>query len=178
MLLKELDTATQLQVVEKETNYTWQFGSGKPLYRLVVLRFRPWIRFRSWISTPFGIKATTILILNPDPGFRWSGSTLDPDPPWIGSAMDSFWLTLNEITLLSLQKRADSYGGSDSSRDPDPGNSNSGSLGYDSGSRSTKKRNRNTSTTGAPCSARSAAISSTTSTTTPRRTAPGTNCIR
>ena len=22
------------QVVEKETNYTWQFGSGKPLYRV------------------------------------------------------------------------------------------------------------------------------------------------
>ena len=70
MLLKELDTATQLQVVEKETNYTWQFGSGKPLYRLEVLRFRPWIRLRSWISTLFGIKATPILIPNPDPGFR------------------------------------------------------------------------------------------------------------
>ena len=51
------------QVVEKETNYTWQFGSGKPLYRLVVKpkQFLACFGFGFGISvfSLFGVSAKT-----------------------------------------------------------------------------------------------------------------------
>ena len=47
--------------------------------KLEVLRFRPWIRLRSRISTLFRFQV--IPIPDPDPGFEDPDPPLDPNPP-------------------------------------------------------------------------------------------------
>ena len=62
------------------------------------------------------------------------------------------WISIRDV---QTQKRADSMGGSDSSKDPDPSNSNSNSFvsGSGSGAGSSKNRIRNTSTSNLSCRA-------------------------